>query len=309
MKRIPFILAGLVCAGTLWGQEARVYKASVPRPTQSGVRYGLHERHIIDFWRAQSDRPTPLVFMIHGGGWCTGDMTKISKYIDVQALLDHGISVCAIHYRFLSDAGSVMPPVKVPLSDATRALQTVRSRAAEWNIDPDQIYAVGGSAGACTSLWLALHDEMADPASADPIARQSTRLAGAAVCYPQTTLDPKKMKNWTPNSRYGGRAFGKEVFQSFLNAREELLPWIQEYSPLHHLSADDPEIYMTYKAKPRMGKAVKDPTHTANFGVKFLEKCRELGVACELSYPGKKGVHRDVTSYLLDRIGREKETN
>jgi hypothetical protein len=46
------------------------------------------------------------------------------------------------------------------------------------------------------------------PQSADPVAHESTRLFCAAVTGAQTTLDPQQMKEWTPNSRYGGRAFG-----------------------------------------------------------------------------------------------------
>jgi hypothetical protein len=40
----------------------------VPKPTLSGIRYGEHERHVTDFWKAESSEPTPLVFVIHGGG-------------------------------------------------------------------------------------------------------------------------------------------------------------------------------------------------------------------------------------------------
>ena len=52
-------------------------------------------------------------------------------------MLKHGISVVSIEYRFINEATAdkVVPPVKGPLSDAARALQFVRSKAAEWNID------------------------------------------------------------------------------------------------------------------------------------------------------------------------------
>ena len=116
----------------------------------------------------------------------------------------------AINYRYSTQAqiAGVKPPVKWPLRDAARALQLVRSKAVEWNIDKARIGASGGSAGACSSLWLAFHDDLAEPASADPVARESTRLWCAAVSGAQTTLDPKQMKEWTLNSRYGGHAFG-----------------------------------------------------------------------------------------------------
>ncbi|MEO2047672.1 MAG: hypothetical protein ABGX16_13990 [Pirellulales bacterium] len=56
------------------------------------------------------------------------------------------------------------------MHDAARALQLVRSKATEWNIDKQRIGASGGSAGACSSLWLAFHPDMANPASSDPVA-------------------------------------------------------------------------------------------------------------------------------------------
>ena len=120
-------------------------------------------------------------------------------------------------------------------------MQFVRSKAAEWNIDKQRIGASGGSAGACSSLWLAFHDDMADPKSSDPVARESTRLWCAAVIGAQTTLDPQQMKEWTPNSRYGGHAFGfKQTREedsdrsspSSWPAASKILPWIEEYSPL-----------------------------------------------------------------------------
>jgi len=62
----------------------------------------------------------------------------------------------------------------------------------------------------------------------------------------QTSLDPQQLKEWTPNSKYGGHAFGfmpdpKDIktrdtqFAEFLAARESILPWIKEYSPYEHV--------------------------------------------------------------------------
>ncbi len=62
------------------------------------------------------------------------------------------------------------------MHDAARAVQFLRSKAAEWRLDPQRFGAYGISAGATTSLWLAYHDDLADAGGADPIARLSTRL-------------------------------------------------------------------------------------------------------------------------------------
>ena len=283
------------------------YAASVPNPTLSELAYGDHDRQVLDFWKAPSDKPTPLVFVIHGGGWMGGSKERLNRFVDAPALLKEGISVVAINYRYIRNAQDLKPPVKAPLHDAARALQFVRSKAAEWNIDKTRIAAAGASAGACSSLWLLYHDDLADPESEDPIARESTRLYCAAVNNAQTTLDPKQMKEWTPNSKYGGHAFGMNSFDQFLSERENILPWIAEYSPYALASADDPPVYLYYKgAAPAIGKPQKDPTHTANFGLKLQERCKQLGLNCELMYRGAKhATHKDSTAYLIATLKQQ----
>ena len=277
------------------------YAGSIPKPTLSEVAYGSHERNVLDFWKAKSEKPTPLAFVIHGGGWKNGSKERLNRFVDAPALLKAGISVVAINYRLIKSNSDIEPPVKAPLHDAARALQFVRSKAAEWNIDKTRIAAAGGSAGACTSLWLLYHDDLADLTSDDPIARESTRLYCAAVNNAQTTADPQQMKEWTPNSKYGGHAFGMKSFDQFLAERKNILPWIQEYSPYALASSDDPPVYLHYKGPPpAIGKPQKDPTHTSNFGLKLQERCEELGLNCELVYKGAKKVkHKDATAYLI----------
>jgi acetyl esterase/lipase/pimeloyl-ACP methyl ester carboxylesterase len=282
--------------------KAASYDREVPPPTQSSVRYGPHERHVLDFWQAPSPTPTPLVYVIHGGGWQGGEKERVQRFADVPKLLAAGISVAAINYRFVkqAEAEGIEPPVKAPLDDAARGLQFIRSQADNWNIDSQRIGAAGGSAGACSSLWLAFHDDLAQLKSDDPIARQSTRLWCAAVTGAQTTLDPQQMKDWTPNSRYGAHAFGLTGFADFLGQRESLLPWIAEYSPYALVSRDDPPVYLFYSAPPALGQDQKDPTHTSNFGVKLQEYCAAQGVACELVYPGAANIeHTTPTEYLI----------
>ncbi len=271
----------------------------VMKPTAADVAYGPHERNVIDFYQAKSDQPTPLLFFIHGGGWMGGDKNGLNP----KSYLDAGISVVSINYRYISQAQDVVPPVKAPLHDAARALQFVRSKALEWNIDKRRIGASGGSAGACSSLWLAFHPDLADAMSSDPIARESTRLWCAAVDGAQTTLDPKQMKDWTPNSKYGGHAFGFKGFDEFLEGREKILPLIAEYSPYALVTADDPPVFLNFGSPPAIGQEQKDPTHTANFGLKLQEHCREQGVSCELNYPGATGTqHTSSSAYLIDRL-------
>ena len=259
-------------------------------------------------------RPHPIClrpyFFIHGGGWLQGDK---SGFNDAASYLAAGISVVCINYRFILDATAdgLNPPVQGPLLDAARALQFVRSRAAEWHLDKNRIAAHGSSAGACSSLWLAFHPDLADPGSPDPIARESTRLFTAAVVRAQTSLDPQQMIAWTPNNNYGAHAFGftgdrakkLDPFAQFLAARETVLPWIAEYSPYALVTPDDPPIYLFYDTAPAMGQPQANPAHTANFGVKLQERCQALGLDCELVYPGASHVsHPTPKSYLLQKL-------
>ena len=143
---------------------------SVP-PTFSNVPYGTHERQVLDFFKAETKEPAPLLIHIHGGGWVNGDKVGVSN---LKKLLDSGISVASINYRFTTQAqaAGIKPPVKWPLEDAARAVQFLRSKAAEWNIDKTRIAATGGSAGAVrrsgspsTTTWPGLTAATLSPAS------------------------------------------------------------------------------------------------------------------------------------------------
>ena len=269
--------------------------------TLKDVPYGTHERQVLDFYQAKSDKPTPVVFYIHGGGWRAGD-----KKTNPAAFLAKGISVVAINYRYVQNGvkQGVKPPVEAPLSDAARALQFVRSKAAEWNLDKERIGATGGSAGACSSLWLAFHDDLADPDSEDPIARESTRLYCAAVRGAQVSLDPKELREWMPNYRYGAHAFGLPNIQALIDQREEVLEWIKEYSPMAHVSKDDPPIALFYNGEvPVVGSSPKDPTHSGIMGIKLAERLKELDVDVVLSHPGQRvPEYPNSTAYLIDRL-------
>ena len=273
------------------------------------VPYGKHPRQVLDFYQAESDKPTPVVFFIHGGGWRNGD-----KKMKPKQFLDKGISVAAINYRFVQHGVEehVEPPVKAPLEDAARALQFVRSKAKEWNIDKERIGATGGSAGGCSSLWLAFHDDMADPTSKDPIARESTRLFCAAVNVAQTSLDPREVREWMPNYTYGAHAFGLKNFQDLYDNREKVLKWIKEYSPIEHVSKDDPPIALFYMndkdAKDiKVGDSPKDPTHSVILGMKLEEKLKATGVEVILVYPGRPNEkYKTSADYLIDRLPRKK---
>ncbi|MDZ4289774.1 MAG: alpha/beta hydrolase, partial [Prosthecobacter sp.] len=146
-----------------------------PEAQYQDISYGPHERHKLDVWQAKTTAPAPLLIFIHGGGWHGGAKEDIPKVL-LETMLAQGISVASINYRYTKIA--ILP---APVHDAVRAVQFLRSKAAEWHLDPNHFGAYGISAGGCTTLWLACHDDLADPNSSDPITRQSSRLQAAVA--------------------------------------------------------------------------------------------------------------------------------
>jgi acetyl esterase/lipase len=248
-------------------------------PTVSNASYGPHERNVIDFWKADGDGPRPLLVFIHGGGFVGGDKSQVAPRM-LSQMLDAGISFASINYRY-----STTQPFPGPMHDGARAVQFLRTKASEWNIDPKKIAAYGGSAGAGISMWLAFHDDLAQPASDDPILRQSSRLACAGSLGGQSSYDPLVIREWI-----GGRAWKHPALLPFygLKSFDEVndpkwKPIFDEASAITHLTADDPPVFMIYSeadeplpADARPGQGIHHPI----FGHKLKEKMDALGIEC-----------------------------
>ena len=293
----------LAAISVLIAPDAPAQAPQSPKPTLANVAYGKHERQVLDFYQAKTAQAAPLLFFIHGGGWMTGDKANPDF---LTKSLENGISVVSINYRFIPDASAekITPPVKACLDDAARALQFVRSKAGDWRINPERIGGCGGSAGGFTALWLAFHPDMAEPASADPVARQSTRLRCVLAFVPQTSLDPQQMQQWIPNIQYGPHAFGLSNMDEFLAKRKILMPWIEQFSPYALASAGAPPVLLFYDNPPNLGQPYKDPPHSANFGAGLAERLRVLGIEHEINYNNDyaKMKYPDLFGFLLAKL-------
>ncbi len=253
-------------------------------PTVAEVSYGPHEMNVLDFWKAEGEGPRPLLVYIHGGGWVGGDKSKSGP--GIKPFLDKGISVAAVNYRLSGEA-----PLPAPVHDAARAIQFIRSKATEWNIDKNRIALTGGSAGACTSMWILLHDDLADPESKDPVLRESTRVQGAAVRGGQTSIDPKVIEPWLgPNvlkHRMINMAVGEETMEGALENYDKHKAFFVEFSPYNHVSKDDPPLLMTYGNDMTLpSKNSGHGIHHPVYGVKLKEKSDGVGHECHLLIQG-----------------------
>jgi hypothetical protein len=269
-----FTLAIVLCSRTALAQRPG---PPATRPTFADVHYGPHERNVLDFWKADTKGPAPVVVHIHGGGFVAGDKAQIYPG-NIGFFLQAGISVASINYRYSTQA-----PYPAPMLDGARAVQFIRSKAAEWNVDPKRIAAFGGSAGAGISMWLAFHDDLAKAGAADPVERQSTRLLCAGSLGGQSSYNPLTIREWI-----GGRAWEHPALVKLYGLtsaadfeKPENKKQFDDASVITHLTRDDPPVVMFYSepdaplpadAKPGQG------IHHPKFGHILKEKMDALGI-------------------------------
>jgi len=262
------------------GNSAAAQQRRWTRPTHVNVKYGPHKRNVMDVWLAKSDKPTPVLVSIHGGGFRSGKKGIAGGLL--SECLKSGISVVAITYR-LTDV-AIAP---AQFLDSARAIQFIRHNAKDWNIDPKRLAATGGSAGAGLSLWLGFHDDLADPDNVDPVLRQSTRLTCMAVYNGQTSYDPRVIRNLFPGTKFYIDPALTRLFDVDLtkldNLPEQKYRLFEEVSPLHHLSKDDVPVLLIYAAKMETklsGRGVA--IHHPRFGKMLKVKMDKLKIECKV---------------------------
>ena len=267
-----------------WDAKAPNGKAcTIATPTFENVKYGPHMRQGMDVWLppGTSGKRVPCVIDIHGGGWMEGDRMSEWQASALRVCRKRGYALVLVSYRLIPDANDmgVKPPVTACLDDAVAAIKLVKANAAEWGIDTERIGLTGGSAGACSSLYASLVDGNA------------LGIWAVKANWPQTTLDPKEMREWIPNCTYGAHAFGYADFAAWLEHRDECMQWIDKVSPIALLrrceAAKAPKFLIVWHELPPKGELPKDPTHAGMFGFKFAEACRERGISCERLDPAK----------------------
>lgn len=277
-RKIVLALA-LLCSTCLTG-----YAKDGVAPTMKDVKYGPHERNTLNFWQVKSEKPLGVFVSIHGGGWIGGDKAH-TQNPSVFKNKYHTISIAYPLVRY----GDIQPAMA---NSTARAIQFIRYKAEEWNIDPKRILLRGSSAGAASSMWLATHDDMADPNSEDPIARQSTRVAGAIGNGGQTTLDPFLIeKRIGPETLKHGmlyRPFGANNIEELKKNWESKYKAISnKYTALSHISKDDPPMYLMYKDTDVPARDAGHGIHNGMFGVILKEKADAVGAKVYLELKGK----------------------
>ena len=291
MKRAVAFSILLALAGTVGAQDRR--------PIHENVQYGPHARNVMDVWLAKSDKPTPVLVSIHGGGFRGGNKSVSPDLL--RKCLESGISVVAITYR-LSD--QAIAPAQ--FLDSARAVQFIRHNAKGWNLDPKRVAATGGSAGAGLSLWLGFHDDLADPKNEDPVLRQSTRLTCMSVFNGQTSYDPRFIRDLFPGTDTYKHPALAQLYDVDLNKLDALpkekYKLFEFVSPINHLTKDDAPAQLIYASK--LDTPIKSQgigIHHPKFGQVLKERMDKLGIECEVHTGVGKGQGTDLTLRFMKK--------
>ena len=274
------------------------------KPDHADLSYGPHPNNKLDLWLAKSESPTPLVIFIHGGGFVGGDKNSASAAA-IQECLAAGVSFASTNYRFRTEA-----PINTVLRDSARAIQFLRSKAEEFHLDKTKVSAFGGSAGAGTSLWLAFHEDLADPKSADPVLRESTRLVAAGSTAGQASYDILRWRD-VLGSEEAMRFYPRETWPAFygLATLDDLQTTRgkelrADVDMLALITADDPPVWLGASDRHDALENKGDTNHSPKHSEAVKKRCDEVGVPCVLKIGNMVSAGDDLTPvpFLLKQI-------
>ncbi len=236
MKLLCRFVIGIVFVAASLQHEPTIMAQPQFAPSLKNVAYDDADKaQTLDVYQTKSEKPAPVMVYIHGGGWRGGSKNHIPGWLK-QGVEQGLFSVVAVEYRFTD-----VDPHPAQVNDCVRAIQFVRLNAEKWNLNPNRIGVTGGSAGGHLTLWVALHDDAANPKSEDPVERESSRV-NCAISFagPTDWSLLSEMEHKHPAYRqllgYAPRTPADEMKQA---AKEDV-------SPISFVSKDDPPVMQVH---------------------------------------------------------------
>ena len=169
--------------GTLREAAARVRDTRVPEEIDDGaddvvrislppnvkvqrdVTYGPDSKHRFDAYIPARASHAPVMFLVHGGGWRTGDKAGRALVENKVARFTRaGFIVISTNFRLLPTADPL-----AQASDVARAVAFAQQRLPEWGGEPDHIVLLGHSTGAHTAALLATDQTILGHQGARPV--------------------------------------------------------------------------------------------------------------------------------------------
>ena len=228
------------------------------------ISYGPDTKNTLDLWIADSKSNSPFVIYIHGGGFGAGSKNAAyskNNFKRVKKLLKNNISFATIDYSFKNNEDFLFSS----LNDAKRALQFLRFHSEKYNLLKDKVALMGSSAGATSSLWIGLQDDMSDKNSPDPILRESTKVSCIVGMAAAHSLNLNRWKNMADVDE----VYLKSIFKKYLG-KMDAEKWIQRSFDENYISevdffekmdANDPPIFIFNPGKNKKPKNIADFHH------------------------------------------------
>jgi acetyl esterase/lipase len=154
---------------------------------------GIHSPSITPYLPSKDKATGLAILVIPGGGHRVLAITH-EGYNVAEWLRDHGIAAFVLKHRLAREANSTYKIEVESLADTSRAMRLIRTRAAEWSIDPNRVGAIGFSAGGELVSMVSARDPAGDAAAPDPIDRHNSRPTFQALIYPGSSgaIQPTK---------------------------------------------------------------------------------------------------------------------
>jgi acetyl esterase/lipase len=204
-----------------------------------------YESKLDVYWPPDQAQPTPVVVVIHGGGWIAG--AKEQRVLEMTPYLQMGFAAVNVEYRL----GQVsLAPAAV--EDCRCALHWVFANAKKYNFDPHRVVLQGGSAGG----HLALMTGMLRPAAGFD---KECYAAGDDIwrANPGTSADPRvaAIVNWfgiadVLDELHGPNAKGYAV--AWLGNQPNADDLARRVSPINYVTSEVPPIITIHGDKDQL---------------------------------------------------------
>lgn len=204
----------------------------------------------------EASSPRPLVLIIHGGSWRSGDRTQLPSM--AKRLAHAGYAVASMDYRL-----APTHPFPAAFDDVRSAVDYLREHAAELSIDPERVVLYGRSAGGHLALLAAYR-------------WQAPFVRGVVALYPPTDLEYSWHHPTNPRvlDTHGTL---REFLGGGPDESPELHARYDDASPYPHASADSPPTLLIHGGRDELVR----PRHSE----RLAERLSELGVPHHLLAP------------------------
>jgi acetyl esterase/lipase len=202
-----------------------------------------HVAQKLDLYLPATKGPYPIVLLIHGGGWVSGDKQGYKTGQILEALLSRGYAVAAINYRL---SGVAKYPAQI--QDVKAAVRWVRANAVKYKINSDKIGAWGSSAGGHLTALLATSggiNALEDFSLSD--SNQSSTIQAAVDWFGPTDFLQMDAQTVAQNCGIGGHDFANSPESMLMGFAIQTQPEkVQLANPITYISNDDPPMYIAH---------------------------------------------------------------